>query len=346
MSLKSWTAYIVSTLLAVALTSYLLADEQTEPEPVKQPTEEGFDVLDVHDEPARTDDEKIQEAQQPADSRAQTTQSETDFKAEYFRKLEEAKQLVDNGQYAEAIKPLQQLTSMARHPSVHLLLGRCFEALDEYELALNNFSAAMIVPGATTDRKLMSEAYSKRGRLYLKLGRIREALEDFTQGVAQDPLNADLLYGRGLAQLEAADGRTSFIQDAIKSFGRVISIDDDHALAYYERGMAKAILGEDAGAMHDLKRAITVDDKGELAERLAVQVVALTQANAALKESLATQQAETEEVAKEGDESKDQLREIADTLRQIRDLLGAQRGDANAGTTGSSGDSANKGGFF
>jgi tetratricopeptide (TPR) repeat protein len=315
MSLKSWTACIVSTLLAVALTSYLLADEQTEREPVNQQTEEAYE-------------------------------SPQNKRPEYMRKLQDAKQLMDNGQYAEAIEPLQKLLSVASDPTVMLELGRCFAELKEHDIALQYYSLAMSQPASVDG--LLVDANLERGNLYLKLGRFREAHDDFSHGVTLAPLNPQMLYGRGLAQLELARRlphesvrNESMLTSAIASFDRTIQIDEGHALAYYGRGMAKAMLGQEDGAREDLARAVQVDDKHELAQRLANLTVDLMHENGELNRKLSALEAEAAEVAKAGDEFKGQVGEMVDTLRQIRDLLAAPRGRLSIGTTGA-GDS-NKG---
>jgi tetratricopeptide (TPR) repeat protein len=338
MNLKSWTACIVSTLLAVAVTNYLLADEPTEPEPVKNSTE-------TQGEPA----------QQPAQAEEAEPETQRNIHlrvlAEYRQKFQDAKQLVDNGQYAEAIKPPQQmllqqinLDTAERDPRVYLLLARCFAELKEYELALEQYSTATIAPGAASVDGLLADAYLGRANLYLKLSRLREAHDDFSHGVALEPLNPHMLYGRGLTHLELGQPK-----DAISSFDRAIQIDDGYALAYYDRGMAKAMLGQEAEAQEDLARAVQADDKNELAQRLANRTVELMhenielkQNNIELKQHVATLKAEAAEVRRAGDDFKGQVGEMVDTLRQIRDLLAEPRG--GIGMTGA-GNSLNKGGF-
>jgi hypothetical protein len=97
--------------------------------------------------------------------------------------------------------------------------------------------------------------------------------------------------------------------------------------------MAKAMLGQEAGAREDLARAVQVDDKHELAPRLANLTVDLMRENGELNQKLSALEAEAAEVTKAGDEFKGQVGEMVDTLRQIRDLLAEPRGQGSIGTT-------------
>jgi tetratricopeptide (TPR) repeat protein len=252
----------------------------------------------------------------------------TDKRAEYLREFETAKQLVDDGNFAEGIKALNALAAKGRHPGVFMEIARCFKELGETEMALNAYSMALVTPGVQPELPL--EAYLERGQLYLASGRFREAIDDFTQGIQMNPVNSELQYGRGLAVLNMVrngpmrdGGSVVTIAQAIKSFDSAIRFNDENALAHYERGMAKLMLGSEIEAREDLSRALSISP-GELTGRLVELTVKLQTENDSLRNEVSTLKAKAKAEAETKEETGRGLPAIAETLLEIRDLLQMQ----------------------
>jgi tetratricopeptide (TPR) repeat protein len=88
----------------------------------------------------------------------------------------------------------------------------------------------------------------ERAKINVKLSRFREAIEDCTQALAIDPLDASVLNLRGYAYLSLNQ-----ITEARSDLDQAISIKPDLADAYLNRGNLKWRLGEQAGANADFR---------------------------------------------------------------------------------------------
>jgi protein O-mannosyl-transferase len=106
-----------------------------------------------------------------------------------------------------------------------------------YESAIDDYSQAIYV-------KPDAENHERRAIAYAKLGRIGEAIQDFTSAIAMDPQSATLYYNRGTAYAK----RGSF-SEAIEDLSKALSLSTEPNADYYmNRGNALKKLGRlDAG---------------------------------------------------------------------------------------------------
>ena len=235
-----------------------------------------------------------------------------------------SEELMEAGKYAEAIKAFNELLGMDRNfGPAHLGKGHCFAALKEYELAIAAYSNAIIQPRG------LEEARAERAKLFLELERYVEALEDYRVAVEQDPGNAELLLGRGVAQLGVVRTAAQMnpataaihIKQALASMDRAIEIDDDYALAYFERGMARMKYGDAEMAKEDLKRAALSHQDEAVVERLVEMTLTALKENAALRGQITDLHSQLETKSNVAQETASGMTEVVSALRDIHHLL-------------------------
>lgn len=250
----------------------------------------------------------------------------------FNKRLQAAKETVKRGDLIEGIQLLHKLAAESgrQNPVVLSELGDAFRSLGEVNAAINAYAGALRVPGQHHLEPRLNVS-RKRGELYLASDRFREAAEDFARSAEGDPTNSELYYLRGLALLNMAkhaakrdNAYFATLSEAVDSFDSAIRYDEDNSLAYFERGMAKMLTGQDSEAKDDLVRAVSGTPDPELAQRLVEWALRLNEANKALGEELATVQAETKTADPQPCETAQGISEMAETLREIRDLLRRQ----------------------
>ena len=257
------------------------------------------------------------------DSCAEEPNSSQD--AVFLQAFESAKQLVAQGKLVEGIKAFRRLPDPA-HPLVQLELADAYAALGENDIAITAYSRVIVAPQLASI--LAERVHLMRGQLYLKSGRIREAIQDFREGTQLNPINSEMQLFKGRALLDLARrrdpndlSRTSLVEQAVKSFDTALRFDEALALAYYERGMAKAILGQSSAAQEDLSHAMSLGGS-EFTLRLVDLNVELQSRNEGLRRELSSFKERAQR--QEKTDPLTSAREMADTLREIRDLLRVQ----------------------
>jgi tetratricopeptide (TPR) repeat protein len=90
-----------------------------------------------------------------------------------------------------------------------------------------------------------------RGAAYLKMGKMDEAIRDFTRTIASDRKNARAWYYRGTAYLSKED-----LGHAAVDFDKTIALNPDYGAAYFGRGTIYSLMGEDEQASRYIKTAI------------------------------------------------------------------------------------------
>lgn len=123
------------------------------------------------------------------------------------------------------------------------------EALEDVETAIR------LVPEEET-------AYLLRGRIHELLGDAEAATADYRHVTDLNPFNEEgcLLAGKLLITLGKYDEAITFFDEAIEAA-------PDFAKAYAERGRAKNLRGDQAGAFEDLKKSIELNPEGEEAQK-------------------------------------------------------------------------------
>ncbi len=107
----------------------------------------------------------------------------------------------------------------------HMMSGSYEDAVDDYSKTI------LLIPNV--------EYHQERAIAYAKLGRLEEALQDFTSAISLDPTSASLYYNRGTAYAK----RGSF-SEAIDDLSKAISLSTEPNADYYlNRGNALKKLG-------------------------------------------------------------------------------------------------------
>lgn len=146
-----------------------------------------------------------------------------------------------------------------------------------------------------------AEAYQLRGEILFSMAQLKEALEDANQVLILSPEeeNAFLLQGKineATGNIDEAKANYQSVLDlnpfneqaylqlgqlyihqneldqAIEFFDEAVEIKADFVQAYNERGRAKFLKGDKAGATVDLKKALELDPEGEMAKKLEGQL--------------------------------------------------------------------------
>jgi tetratricopeptide (TPR) repeat protein len=97
------------------------------------------------------------------------------------------------------------------------------------------------------------QAYYQRGLVWIELGILSCAYDDFTAVLHLDPDNYDAYYQRGSIQLGYGQYKS-----AIWDFNRAINIDDKRPEAYCGRGEARAAYGKPKLALQDFSQVIAL----------------------------------------------------------------------------------------
>lgn len=95
--------------------------------------------------------------------------------------------------------------------------------------------------------------YLRRGKALLRMQRVADAMDDFSQALRLKPKYPEALLARGIALL--AQGR---VEDAVKDFDSVLRLDSRSAPAYAGRAAGHAYRGDDASAAADYSKALEV----------------------------------------------------------------------------------------
>lgn len=194
---------------------------------------------------------------------------------------EEGLRFLKEGDYARAVERLREAVRLAPNdPGCHSDLGACLLRAGLAEESLASFDSALAL-----DPK-HSEARSHRGMAYAKLGRLEDAVRDFSVLVNEHPsAEAYLLRGgiliesgdceRGLpdiqecirlnpklAEAHYARGlcrvRANQLGPAIADFTEAIRWRQDYVEAYHNRATAYALLGSPDAAMEDMNASIGI----------------------------------------------------------------------------------------
>lgn len=96
----------------------------------------------------------------------------------------------------------------------------------------------------------------ERGHRYFNRGNYIKAIQNYSFAIKENPLDADALFYRGLAEIYNGD-----INMAIDDFTGAINIDQNHTNAYINRGTIWKEKGEFDKALLDYNRAISLNPR-------------------------------------------------------------------------------------
>jgi len=124
-------------------------------------------------------------------------------------------------------------------------------AAEKYEEAVKLYSIAIEINADDPD---IYSAYFYRGQGLLLLGKVDDALSDFTETIKRNPRYANAYKWRGIVYF-----KTNRYVEATNDFSRFIELEPDNPYGYVNRGSALAQIGNYDKALADFNRSIEID---------------------------------------------------------------------------------------
>lgn len=195
----------------------------------------------------------------------------TDPRAEYEAKLQAAEEMRSSGDYQSALTAFKELEQMSgsnptmKDPRVLFGIAYCHQELGADDLAIGYYSQVLISRQATQVPGLLDAVYINRGKLYIKINRYREAVEDLTDARGANPQSAEAAMLLGAATIRSAitspgggrdSGGQQTIDAAITALTEAINIQPDYGEAYLERGRALNLKRNTEYAVADFESAV------------------------------------------------------------------------------------------
>ncbi|GHT20784.1 hypothetical protein AGMMS4957_08600 [Bacteroidia bacterium] len=172
------------------------------------------------------------------------------------------------------------IPSSAQDYNIH---GMANAALDEHKSALEDYKKILDRDnGLAPD---YADVYNNRGKIYEHLGKLTEAIEDYSQAIRKNPKHDEAYFNRGKVKYSSKDyigavqdyakaieinsnvaeeayyysGRAQLVMEnytaAIGNFSAAIEINSNYAEAYYYRGKAKEVINRHKLAVSDFNKA-------------------------------------------------------------------------------------------
>jgi tetratricopeptide (TPR) repeat protein len=166
--------------------------------------------------------------------------------------------LLDQGQFARALGPLQRAAQLApAEPSVFDALGRTYRALGERDQAIASFEQALHLDPT------FFESLNNLGTVYFDGGEYGKAEQCFVAALTIKPRALDARYNLGLSYVR--DGR---YRESIREFESIVGASPDDAQACYELGQAYAAAGRSEDARGALLRSLGLAKSKEVSDRV------------------------------------------------------------------------------
>jgi tetratricopeptide (TPR) repeat protein len=171
-----------------------------------------------------------------------------DPRAAYTRAL----QLEKDGNYPAALALLWEAAgAMPRDPDVQQRLGEALERIGALDPAIEAYRRAFAA------RPDFVRADTSLTLVLVKAGRGAEAVARARGRVAEAPTDPDRLFTLGLALSEQD------VDEALKTFRRVVALRPEHALAHYNLGLVLKRVDRAGDAIEALRRALAIDPRPE-----------------------------------------------------------------------------------
>jgi len=169
--------------------------------------------------------------------------------------------------YEEATQANPNFTSYLESARILVQLEELNDAIESYSRAIQMSGTLDEDPKEVA--KIAIPAFLELGQAYLDTEQYNQALNAFTAAaqLPGQSRNAETLYNIGVAQSEytmsqqflTAQTRQEELTLAMESFDKAIKINPDYADALYERGNTHVLLGDADKAIDDLEKAVQLD---------------------------------------------------------------------------------------
>ncbi|KAA9349057.1 tetratricopeptide repeat protein [Larkinella humicola] len=183
-------------------------------------------------------------------------------------KLTEARALMQQGKFREAIQPLNQaIDADADNYEAFNSRGVAYYELKDYENALLDYEQAIQL------KPDFYKPYYNRAKLKTARGETDAALKDYAEAIRRAPDSSDIYLDRG--QLFANSGN---LVSALSDFNQAIQRDAKNSLAYFNRGNIRFQQEEYPEALNDFTKTVQLDSKfGKAFNALGVTQVMMNQ---------------------------------------------------------------------
>jgi len=131
---------------------------------------------------------------------------------------------------------------------LHYGLGELYGLMEEYMLAIDEFSKAIVIDGE------YFEAYKSRGYYFAEIGNKYGAIKDFSKAIKLNKNDTEVYNNRAYTYSEIGD-----IDSAISDYSIAISINPDDAELYYSRSKLLVKKKREEEALQDAFRAMELD---------------------------------------------------------------------------------------
>lgn len=101
-----------------------------------------------------------------------------------------------------------------------------------------------------------ADAFANRGLINYERGDFAAAEEDFLKAAEIEPLTSDILFDLAIIQ-----EKNNHLEDAVKTYNKFLEIDQNLAMAYYNRGKVKSALNDFDGAIADFEKTLEIEDR-------------------------------------------------------------------------------------
>ncbi len=177
--------------------------------------------------------------------------------------LERGNQLYKDLKFEEAIAAFQEFK--ARNPKayqVDLNIADCLREVGEFDKAVETYNSVITLASADqiVGREIVAKAMAGIGNTYLKQNKIQEAQEFFRKSIESSPKDEILAYNVGEIYFSNAN-----LDEALKYFGLAAEIKPDWPDAYLKLGYVYLNKADNASAIQQLEKFLTLEPEGERA---------------------------------------------------------------------------------
>jgi tetratricopeptide (TPR) repeat protein len=153
--------------------------------------------------------------------------------------------LAESGHKIDALDCLTRALAVLKDPSTYNNRGNLYQNLHQFELALDDYNAALKINPRFT------EAHYNKGNCYKELNDFKKAIECYQEAIKTNPKYYTAYTNMGLCYQQLQN-----FKDAITSFDKAIEINPNYYAPYNNRGFAKHVMMDLDGSIADFKKSI------------------------------------------------------------------------------------------